>query len=296
MALVRRSTDLPLERDAASRLLPWIIAVMVYLAALAIAGAMALNGALAGWSTGLKGTLTVQIPAVPGKPAATRKRVERAVAVLQRTAGVRFVRVVDPKKVRALVAPWMGRGAELADLPLPRLIDVRTERDVEIDLAALRKRLTLVVPDATVEDHQKWLGRLIELGETIWILALAIVGLIVFAAIATVVFATRTGLGIHARVIEVLNQVGARDTYIARQFERQALWLGLKGGVMGVVLAAVTLFGIAQIASGLGSLTIPRTVLTPGEWAIIAALPVVTAVVAQVTARVTVLRTLSKLA
>jgi len=41
--LFRRQTDIPFDQDAASRLLPWIVAIMVYLSGVAIAGAIAMN-------------------------------------------------------------------------------------------------------------------------------------------------------------------------------------------------------------------------------------------------------------
>ena len=56
--LIRRQTDIPFDQDAASRLLPWIVAIMIYLSGMAIAGAIALNGLVTTWSSGLSGALT----------------------------------------------------------------------------------------------------------------------------------------------------------------------------------------------------------------------------------------------
>ena len=68
------------------------------------------------------------------------------------------------------------------------------------------------------------------------------------ATIITVVFATRTGLRIHRRDIGLLHLIGAHDRYIARQFERQALWLSLQGAVVGIVFAIGTVFLLADLA------------------------------------------------
>ena len=54
-------SDLPLDRDALSRFLPWLIAFMVFLAVLAMAGVLVLNTIAARWDKGITGTLTVQI-------------------------------------------------------------------------------------------------------------------------------------------------------------------------------------------------------------------------------------------
>src|SRR6185312_8848024 len=60
--MLGRRLDIPLNRDGSVRFLPWIIALMVYLAGLALAGTLVLNGALARWDRSLTGTLTVQLP------------------------------------------------------------------------------------------------------------------------------------------------------------------------------------------------------------------------------------------
>ena len=50
MALLR--SDLPLNKDVSARFLPWIVAFMVYLAALALAIAMGLDGIIGHWRAG----------------------------------------------------------------------------------------------------------------------------------------------------------------------------------------------------------------------------------------------------
>ena len=50
--MLSRRTDLPLGRDTTSRVVPWIIALMAYLAALALAGTLLLNAFAARWDAG----------------------------------------------------------------------------------------------------------------------------------------------------------------------------------------------------------------------------------------------------
>ena len=86
--MLGRPTDLPLRGDATARFLPWIIAIMVYLAALTLTGAMVVGSAVSTWSAGLSGTVTVQIPPAEDGELATRARVETAVRLLRETAGI----------------------------------------------------------------------------------------------------------------------------------------------------------------------------------------------------------------
>lgn len=48
--------------------------------------------------------------------------------------------------------------------------------------------------------------------------------------VLTIALATQAALEIHREVIEILHIIGARDTYIATQFQLQALRMGLQGG------------------------------------------------------------------
>ena len=54
--------NIPLTQDISARFLPWIIGFMVYLAMLALAGALLLNDIAIRWNNNLMGSLTVQIP------------------------------------------------------------------------------------------------------------------------------------------------------------------------------------------------------------------------------------------
>ena len=45
--------DLPLSKDPAVRILPWIVGLMVYLATMTLAGALLVSGLASDWSAGL---------------------------------------------------------------------------------------------------------------------------------------------------------------------------------------------------------------------------------------------------
>ena len=83
----RRRSDLPMNEDTLGRFLPWLIAFMVFLAALALAGMLVLGDAVARWDTGLNATVTVQVP--PGTGAKDdEQRLGQVLAVLARQEGV----------------------------------------------------------------------------------------------------------------------------------------------------------------------------------------------------------------
>jgi cell division transport system permease protein len=70
---------------------------------------------------------------------------------------------------------------------------------------------------------------------------LAIFGLVLAATILSVAFATRGAMASNRPIVEVLHLVGAKDAYIAAQFQRHFLTLGLKGGALGGAAALLFL-------------------------------------------------------
>ena len=61
----------------------------------------------------------------------------------------------------------------------------------------------------------------------------AVFALVLAATVLSVTFATRGAMATNRPIVEVLHYVGAKDGFIAGQFQRHFLMLGLKGGAIG---------------------------------------------------------------
>jgi len=295
--MLSRRTDLPLKGDATSRYLPWLVALMVFLSAVSVAGVFVISDVVSRWDHDVSGTLTVQVIPVSGEggEAMTDERVRAAVEVVRRTQGVLGVRALDKKQTLALLEPWLGSTEVVQDLPLPRLIDVAIDPNANLDLVEMGDRLGKAVPGASLDDHRIWLSRLINLSRTMQWLALAVVVLIGFVTSTTVIYATRTGMSVHREVIEVLHLIGAHDDYIARQFADRAFALGFNGGLLGLGLAVPTLTAIGWAARRLEGGFLPQLSLSLFGFIVIGLLPAGAALLAMVTARATVHGTLARL-
>jgi cell division transport system permease protein len=292
--LLHPRLDLPLERDGSGRFLPWIVALMVYLAALALAGMMALHGAVGRWDSALAGTLTVQLP--PSDAA----QLDKLLATLRAIPGVLRADPLDDAANAKLLEPWLGAGVSLRELQLPRLIDVRLDPAAPADPAGLATAVNAVAPTARIDSERRWLDALFATAFVIEMVAVTVVALVGGATVLSIVFATRTSLAIHHGVVEVLHLIGARDGYIAAQFQWQALRLGLRGGIIGLAGAMLTLLALGQAQETGGALSnavsaLPKAGLAPLQWAGLLILPLVAGVTALVTARLTVLGALARM-
>ena len=295
MTLFRRRSTLPLGRDSSARFLPWLIAFMVFLACLALAAVLIVERSIERWDSGVSGQITVQVPPADD-PATAEAQVQAVFSVLSATPGVRSIEVMDASEVRRLLQPWLGSGTEVDELPLPSLIAVSVDPRSPPDIDALNARLAEAVPGSFADDHKRWLDDLLSLAGSVEIAAIAVLLLVVLTAVVTVIFVTRTGLEIHRQVIELLHVMGAQDRYIAQEFQRHSLLLGLRGGLFGFALAAATLALLAWLARGSGAALLPDLSLQTVDWVLLAILPLAAAATAMWTARLTVLKTLVRLA
>jgi cell division transport system permease protein len=119
------------------------------------------------------------------------------------------------------------------------------------------------------------------------------------AAMMSVMFATRGAMAANRQIIEVLHIIGAKDGFIAAEFQRHFLLLGLKGGAIGGGAAMVlfALFGMMSHWLGAGDAAALFGTLalgTEGYGAMLGLVVLVAAVTAG-TSRLTVRRTLREM-
>jgi cell division transport system permease protein len=284
--------DLPLRRDASGRFLPWIIALMVYLAAMGGVGLIWLSDTLSRWDASLSSALTVQLPADASQP-----RIETVLGALRQTNGVVSARLLQSDETAKLLEPWLGKSVPITDLPLPHLIDVQIDPRATIDFATLSKQLSTIIPNAQLDNSRSWVAGIREFALRVEGVITAGVVVVTALIVTIIVFAARIGLAIHRTVIELLHLLGAQDAYIARQFQVHALALGLRGGIIGAAAAALTIV-ILGPAGHLLELPVPVAaygILGWRIWALLVVSGLAAGGVAMVTARVTVLRQLARM-
>ncbi|MFP6735885.1 MAG: FtsX-like permease family protein [Rhodospirillales bacterium] len=285
---------IPFGSDDASRFLPWMLAFMVYLAALALAGLFILNDVTRQFDRGIENTLTIQIP-VSDNDLNDDRKVAAVLSRLRRTLGVETADALDRAQVAAMLRPWLGESAGSDQLPLPRVIDVTVARKSGFRVDIIRDALEPIVPGIVVDDHGAWLGDFLRAIRGAELLAIAVVLLICVITIVMVIFTTRTGLGLHRETIEIMHFVGARDSYVARQFALRFSLMGIKGALIGIAIAVPSLLLLSVIAENSELGLVPSFNLGLAAWISIGALVPASSLIAMLTARATVIKSLTQM-
>lgn len=285
--------------SVAGRALLAIIAIMSFLASATVGTVVLVRQAASEWQGQVSREFTIQVRPVQGRD--IEADVRRAAALARSASGVANVRIFTREQSAQLLEPWLGAGLSLEELPIPRLIVVTLATNATQDPGELRRSLSSDLPNATLDDHRAWVERMRSMTQAAVAGGFAILALMLCATILLVTFATRGAMTANKAIVEVLHFVGAKNRYIARQFQRHFLAVGMKGAALGGGAAAV-LFLVAwlvqsrgemldaQTASLLGALT-----LGPEGYAGMLGVIVLIGAATALTSRWTVHRTLNTL-
>ena len=241
-----RTTALIPVGSIAGRALVTVIAIMTYLAALTAGVALAIGDTSRAWTNDVSREMTIQIRPATGRD--LDAEAQKAADLARAARGIAEVRVVSKDESERLLQPWLGSGLDLGELPIPRLVVLRLAPDTTPDLDALRRGLRDKVPGASLDDHGSWSLRLGAMARALVFAALVVFGLVLTAMALAVAFATTGAMAGTREIISVLHFVGAEDRFIAAEFRRHFLRLGLRGALIGAV-AAIATFYAAGVAS-----------------------------------------------
>ena len=292
-----RSTGAPVlpRHGTTGTALVIVMTIMSYLACLAVWAGISIAAATHAWTSGISNTVTVQIKPPDNGPV-PQSQIEAALNILRKTPGIKTANALQAKDTSKLLQPWLGNLVLGPELPLPALIDVKLADRDRIDFDKLQRDMGKAVPGATVDDHTRWTARLIAVSRSLTAMSLTVLALVLTAAMAIMVFATRAGLMTHAGIVEILHLSGAQGEFIAAEFERHFSRLGLRAGLVGLALAIVTLAVVHLTTSAGGDAQalslVPRLSLSPPALFGLLLVPIAAAIVATITARLTVLRAL----
>jgi cell division transport system permease protein len=241
----RGDTPIVPKRSIAGRALVAVVAIMTFLASLTTGAVMLVRSAAVEWQSDVAREVTIQVR--PGQGRDLDAEVARAVEIARAVPGVGEVRAYSKAESAGLLEPWLGSGLSLEELPVPRMIVVKLP-STGVDLAPLRKALSERVAGASLDDHRAWIDRMHTMARTTIAGGIGVLALMLAATVLSVIFATRGAMATNRPIVEVLHFIGAKSGFIAGQFQRHFLMLGLEGGLIGGGLAML-LFGAASIAA-----------------------------------------------
>ncbi|MBT8472204.1 MAG: hypothetical protein HKP25_03045, partial [Marinicaulis sp.] len=155
--MFRRDPLLP-EAGAGGAPLTAVIAVISFLAVLAMAAALIIDKSTSEWTASLRSEVTVQIKGADA--AEISARANSALDAIRNVEGVTSASLMTQTDAAALLEPWLGEGNASAFLNIPALIEVQVSPTLRRDLQPLRVAVAEAAPGAGIDDHAVWHDRL----------------------------------------------------------------------------------------------------------------------------------------
>jgi len=289
--------DLPLNQSSGTHFLVLLVALMTFLAFMAITATLFLNDVTDHWSSGLENKLTIEIPALK-KDGKTRDALkiktlsDTAASLLKQNPNVQSFEVMGEESIQELISPWLGDDISLNDIPLPGLISVHLHIRDKDKLKQLSDSLQTIAPDIRLDTHEEWLADIIRLASTLKLSSLIVTLIIGLTTITAIAGAVRSRMAEHKADIELLHLMGASDVYITNQLQRHAVFLTLKGSLFGAGAGLCLLLLFWATGGQSNNDTLPQLSLSTAQILILPLLPAAISVIASQATRFTVLRVL----
>ena len=241
-------------RQDNARTLITVLAIMAFIASLALVFALSANRLKTDWQSDLSRSATIQVMLENSE--VRDLKIKSALSILETQLPAASIKELSSDDSKALLRPWLGSVDLPDDLPIPALISVEFPSAADLNIEALQSQLLAEGLIVDIDDHSRWSAQIKRTGRGLLASALAMLGLVFFACAAVSAFATQAALSAQRDVIRVLLQVGASDKFVTKLFIKQAGKRGLISGFIGVILGTIAAL-IARIRRNADTALLP---------------------------------------
>jgi cell division transport system permease protein len=287
--------------NVSGRALMVVIAIMSFLCAVTLGAVTMVQEKAETWQGDVAREITIQIKPADGLDIEAALIEVRAIALS--FPGALTAQIVDRSSTARLLEPWLGEGFDMDELPVPRLVIVTIDEAAPPDFMSMGKAIAEAVPAASLDDHRAWADRLIAMARITVFVGVGILMLMFATTMLTVIFATRGAMAGNRHIVEVLHFVGAETGFIAAEFQKRFLMIGLKGAAFGggvatlafLVLDAWQSNSLATAVNDQVTALFGRFALSSAGYFGIVAIVVLIAGMTAFTTRLTVVRTIREI-
>lgn len=259
-----------------------VMGVMTFLGVMALGLALAIGGGVARWNQQWDNFASVQV--------AGEKNVAAVKKILDENKGkIEVSREIAAEEMLKLMRPWVDGGRDTMKKYLPVMFEVKFKSGADM---------------AAVGDSVKKIGRFISHSDALrpsvsagWkmVAILAVVLVLIIGTIGVCIsFIARNTAVLHRRELEILNQVGASDSFVARQMQVIVAKICFVACSIGFLAAVPILLGTIAVAHSARVGLMAMLNISGLGWGILALVPIVIIVFAIWIARKTTLKILDK--
>ncbi|MCE2927224.1 MAG: hypothetical protein LW823_06255 [Rickettsiales bacterium] len=288
-----RHSDIHFAGDDSHRFLPWIMGIMIFMAAFLLCVGISVGQWVSARNDVLSDRFTVNIPASTEDLADKTKRIEDELMKLDQ---VQSVKRLSDDEMNELLKPWLGDVARSDKLPVPMVVEVDLMPDAatRLDYKAIQHNLRTIAAGVEVDAQELWVQAFARFSGAIQQIVTVFASLIVSGLAMMIAFTSRAALKLHAKTVQLLHSVGAEDRYVTRQFQFESLRLTLPGALFGTLAAAIAFIGLCFFIASLDSAMMPALRFGASHALLLIAMPVLCLALSWGVARFTVMHQLER--
>lgn len=244
-------SDFDFYSDKTNKFISFIISFFMYSVTIAIMSGIFTRNLVHNWNESLNGHMTIEFQSsIDGSDESlTEKQREEVLKIISSTPGIKFVKQLHDSDILNILEPWLKNASIPDDFPFPTIFDVESDKETNIDLLSLTEKLSKISSGVKIHDHANWYAPILKISIGLFTFSVLLSILIFITVCTAVVFITKKTLREHRDVVKILQLIGASSKYIAAQFKRYYLRIGLKASFISILLSTLTIVGIVFITS-----------------------------------------------
>lgn len=258
-----------------------VISVLTFLAVLAFGIALSISTGVIRWNNQWEKFATVQIT--------NQDNVKIIKKIFDDNKNkIESVREVSKSEMTNLMKPWISSGAKL-DTYLPQMYEIKlkTAADMKFIKNEISTRAKFLTHTAALQETMNTGWKIVAITTFIFLLMLVSIGVCVS-------YISRNIAMLHKHELEILNQVGANDKFIAKQMQIIVGKISIVACMIGFVVAVPVILMILGTAHSARVGLLTTLTLSGNDWLALMILPIIIVIFSVYITKKTTIKILAK--
>lgn len=239
-----------------------IMSLLTFLSVLALGIALSIGTGVMRWNAQWENFATVQVTN-PDNINGVKQ------IIANNTDKIESINEISTDQMNDLMAPWISGGGVLKNY-LPKMweIEFKSNDDLKTVGAQLSKNARFLTHATALKSSTSAGWKMILMSTFILILTIGAIGICIS-------YIARNTAMLHRRELEILNQIGASDNFVARQMQTIVAKISSTAALIGFIAAAPVLLLIISTAHSARVGLMAMLGLSGGGWFTLVLLPIV---------------------
>lgn len=278
--MMKRPTVFSLFRDQ-SVFMTAVMGIMTFLAVMALGISIAIGTSVARWNRQWNVFATIQVTDKAKTPVVEK-------ILRDNSDKIENIRIVSADEMSDLMRPWMNGGNNVLEKYLPDMFEVKFKT-----ASGMNEIGKSIRPSARFITHNDALRPSVSAGwKMVTILAIVLVMIIGTIGMCVSFIARNTAL-LHKRELEILNQIGASDSFISRQMQIIVTKICVVACGCGFLVALPIIGIILSVAHSARTGLMAMLGISGGGWIALCLMPIAIIIFAIFVTKKTTLKILS---